>query len=133
MREISSGDGDPIVLPMFNELIAIREAIEKAQECGGARIHDYTEEGVCKRCKSGKCIQKDGSQLSEVHNFGEDGRCSVCGAPRCVYDSLHVFNYDGHCHICGKAQPTRCEIVGCQAAGTSNVCAICGKPVEKPA
>jgi hypothetical protein len=131
MNEITGAEGEVMTLPMIVELIAVRDAVSKAQECGGARLHDFGEGGVCKRCGCGKCIQKDGCQLADVHNFGDDGRCTVCGAPRCMYDSLHVFDYDGHCHVCGRAQPTRCDIVGCQPAGSGTVCDICGKPVKK--
>jgi hypothetical protein len=132
LRELTGPDDQTITLPIIVELIAVREAIAKSQECGGARIHDFDEKGLCKRCKCAKCIQKEGVPIADVHTYADDGRCSVCGAPRCHFDNLHVFNYDGHCHICGKAQPTRCEIVGCQAAGGKDVCAICGKPIVKP-
>jgi hypothetical protein len=130
MREVADADGNTIPLPFVAEIVAARAALEETKQCGGARVHDYNEAGVCKRCGGGKCLEGTGG-LTKTHDFGDDGRCAVCGAPRCQFDSLHVFNYDGHCHICGKAQPTRCEIVGCQAIGHNPNCAICGKPIKK--
>jgi hypothetical protein len=132
MREVATADAGLLPLPFFSEILAGRNELEEAKKCGGARAHEYNEKGVCKRCGGGKCIDTAGG-LTKTHDFGDDGRCAICGAPRCHFDNLHVFNYDGHCHICGKAQPTRCEIVGCQAAGTSSNCAICGKPIKKEA
>jgi hypothetical protein len=128
LREVATSDGGTVAFPFIAELVRLRGDLEAARQCGGARLHDYADNGVCKRCKGGKCIPGP-SGASETHNFLEDGRCGVCGAPRCQFDSLHVFNYDGHCHICGKSQPTRCEIVGCQAVGNAPNCSICGKPV----
>jgi hypothetical protein len=130
LREVATADGGTLSFPFIGELVQLRGDLEASKQCGGARHHDYDDDGVCKRCTGAKCIAGAGG-LTETHNFLEDGRCGVCGAPRCRYDSLHVFNYDGHCHICGKAQPTRCEIVGCQTVGNAPNCSICGKPVAK--
>jgi hypothetical protein len=129
MRQVAGADGAFFEFPMITELIATREALEHALQCGGARAHDFDERGICRKCNNQKCIAE--GSLWKVHEYGDDGRCLVCGAPRCQLDSLHVFNYDGHCHICGKSQPTRCEIVGCQAVGTNPNCSICGTLIKK--
>jgi hypothetical protein len=126
MREIIMQDGVVLKLPMIGEIIALRDDLAVAQECLGARTHDFDCNGICKKCYQGRCIGGSGV-LTAVHNFSDDGRCGVCGAPRCKFDNLHVFNYDGHCYICGKAQPTRCEVVGCKAIHGEPNCSICGK------
>jgi hypothetical protein len=46
MREIPGSDGEVVLLPIIAELIQVRDSIAKAQECGGARIHDFDENGV---------------------------------------------------------------------------------------
>jgi hypothetical protein len=129
MRQVSGANGALLEFPMIVELIRLRDELTQAEKCGGPRVHDFNDAGRCKRCHDGKCIPE--GTLWKVHDYGEDGRCLVCGEPRCKIDALHVFNYDGHCHICGKAQPTRCEVVGCQTIGNAPNCSICGKPVNK--
>jgi hypothetical protein len=127
MREISAGDGAMMVLPIVDELIASRAALDRAMLCDGPRRHEFDDPGVCRLCRAGVCLGKTPDGFAQVHRFGDEGRCLVCGAPRCNVDGLHVFNIDGHCHLCGKAQPTRCDIVGCQPGPEPDFCAICDR------
>jgi hypothetical protein len=132
MREISMSDGQPLRLPLVVELINLRATLQETQQCVGPRIHEYNYNDQCIKCQNGKCpYGKNTGQLTNTHTFGVDGRCTVCGFPRCRFDNLHPFNYDGHCHICGKAQPSKCEIVGCMPTPDGTKCAICGKPIQK--
>jgi hypothetical protein len=132
MREVAMEDGLPMRLPLVIELVNLRAALNEAQQCGGPRIHEYNASDICIRCNNGRCpYGRAKGGLTNVHQFDVDGRCSICGVPRCNFDNLHPFNYDGHCHICGKAQPSKCEIVGCQASPDGKTCAICGKALVK--